>query len=65
MNPRLPLTPSPGAFYWGGWGGSIAVIDPDTRTAIAYVMNRMGEGTLGDQRSVRIIAATYASLGVG
>ena len=62
MNPRRPLTPSPGAFYWGGWGGSLAVVDPDTRTAIAYVMNRMGESTLGDQRSARIIKATYASL---
>ena len=62
MNPRNPFTPSPGAFYWGGWGGSIAVVDPDTRTAIAYVMNRMGESTLGDQRSARIIQATYAAL---
>ena len=62
MNPRIPFTPSPGAFYWGGWGGSIAVVDPDTRTSIAYVMNRMGESTLGDQRSARIIAATYHSL---
>ncbi len=62
MNPRNPFTPSPGAFYWGGWGGSIAVVDPDTRTSIAYVMNRMGESTLGDQRSAGIIQATYASL---
>ncbi len=62
MNPRIPFTPSPGAFYWGGWDGSIAVVDPDTRTSIAYVMNRMGESTLGDQRSARIIQATYASL---
>ena len=62
MNPRIPFTPNPGAFYWGGWGGSIAVVDPDTRTSIAYVMNKMGESTLGDQRSARIIAATYASL---
>jgi len=38
------------------------VVDPDTRTSIAYVMNKMGESTLGDQRSARIIAATYASL---
>ncbi len=65
MNPRIPFTPSPGAFYWGGWGGSIAVIDPDTRTAIAYVMNRMSEGTLGDLRCVNLIAATYRSLGLG
>ena len=59
MNPRIPFTPSPGAFYWGG---SIAVVDPDTRTSIASVMNKMDESTLGDQRSARIIAATYAAL---
>ena len=62
MNPRVPFTPSTGAFYWGGWGGSIAVVDPDTRTSIAYVMNRMGESMLGDQRAVGLIEATYASL---
>ena len=62
MNPRNPFTPSPGAFYWGGWGGSIAVVDPETKTSIAYVMNRMGESTLGDQRAVGLIEATYASL---
>ena len=58
MNPRVPFTPSPGAFYWGR---SIAVVDPDTRTAITYVMNRRGESTLGDQLSARIIAATYTA----
>lgn len=64
MNPRIPFTPSPRSFYWGGWGGSIAIVDPDTRTAIAYTMNRMCDGTMGDARSVRLIEATYASLGV-
>ncbi len=62
MNPRIPFTPSPAAFYWGGWGGSIVVVDPDTRTSIASAMNKMDESTLGDQRSARIIAATYAAL---
>ena len=62
MNPRIPFTLSPGAFYWSGWGGSIAVVDPDTRISIASVMNKMDESTLGDQRSARIIAATYAAL---
>jgi len=62
MNPRIPFTPSPGAYYWGGWGGSIAVVDPDTRTSIGYVMNKMGESTLGDKRSARLIDATYSAL---
>ena len=62
MNPRIPFTPSPGAYYWGGWGGSITVVDPDTRTSIGYVMNKMGESTLGDKRSARIIDATYSAL---
>ncbi len=64
MNPRFPFTPSPTAFYWGGWGGSVAIVDPANRTAFAYVMNRMGPGTMGDERSLRLIAATYDALGV-
>ena len=62
MNPRIPFTPSPNAFYWGGWGGSIVVVDTDTRTSIAYAMNKMGEGTLGDMRCTNIMNAFYALL---
>jgi hypothetical protein len=29
---------------------------------VAYVMNRMGEGTVGDLRGASIIAAAYQSL---
>ena len=29
---------------------------------MAYVMNRMGEGTVGDDRAHRILRAVYASL---
>ena len=49
--------------FWGGWGGSIAVIDLDNRTSIAYVMNRMETELTGDPRGARIVEATYASLG--
>jgi CubicO group peptidase (beta-lactamase class C family) len=48
--------------YWGGWGGSVIIVDQDARLAISYVMNRMGEGTLGDERGVNIITAAYESL---
>ncbi|MGX6606503.1 serine hydrolase domain-containing protein [Micromonosporaceae bacterium Da 78-11] len=36
--------PGPNTLYWGGAGGSLAVIDMDARATYAYVMNRMGDG---------------------
>ena len=29
MSDAIPLSPNPRAFFWGGWGGSIALIDLD------------------------------------
>ncbi len=57
-----PLGPNPRTCFWGGWGGSLVVVDLDARLVVAYVMNRMGEGTLGDARGASLVAATYASL---
>ena len=48
--------------FWGGWGGSLVVVDCAARLVLAYVMNRMGEGTLGDERGVGLVMATYAAL---
>ena len=61
-SPDMPISPNPRACYWGGWGGSLAVIDLDARMTFAYVMNKMGEGTTGDLRAATILAALYASL---
>jgi hypothetical protein len=49
--------------YWGGWGGSLVVNDVDAGFTMAYVMNRMGEGTVGDDRAHTILRACYESLG--
>jgi CubicO group peptidase (beta-lactamase class C family) len=57
-----PVSPNPRACFWGGWGGSIVVIDVDAHMAVAYMMNRMGEGTLGDLRGASIVAAAMGSL---
>jgi CubicO group peptidase (beta-lactamase class C family) len=38
-------------------GGSMVLMCPDRRTTIAYVMNKMGPGILGSERT-----ATYATL---
>ena len=50
MNDLIPLSASERSCFWGGWGGSISVIDLDTRTSFAYVMNRMAGGMSGDLR---------------
>ena len=42
---------SDSTMFWGGWGGSIAVIDMDARVSIAYVMNRMEGELTGDPRA--------------
>ncbi len=61
-SPRAPIAPNPHVCYWGGWGGSLVVNDVDAGMTMAYVMNRMGEGTVGDDRAHRILRAAYASL---
>jgi CubicO group peptidase (beta-lactamase class C family) len=64
-SPEMPLSPNPRACFWGGWGGSVAIIDLDARMTFAYVMNKMGEGTIGDLRAATILAALYGALATG
>jgi CubicO group peptidase (beta-lactamase class C family) len=59
---EMPISPNPRTCFWGGWGGSIVSIDLDARMVVTYVMNRMGEGTLGDERGASIVAAAYGAL---
>jgi CubicO group peptidase (beta-lactamase class C family) len=60
--PEVPMGPGERTCFWGGWGGSLIVLDLDQRMTVAYVMNRMGEGTLGDERGARVLQAAYAAL---
>jgi len=59
---ELPIGPNEHTCFWGGWGGSLIVNDLDNRLTVAYVMNRMGEGTMGDDRGIGIVMAAYAGL---
>lgn len=61
-SPRAPIAPNARVCYWGGWGGSLVVNDLDARMTMAYVMNRMGEGTVGDDRAHTILRAVYGCL---
>ena len=38
--------------FWGGWGGSSAIIDQDNQLSISYVMNRMSPTLTGDERGL-------------
>jgi len=61
-SPKNPISPNARVCYWGGWGGSLVVNDVDAGFTFAYVMNRMGEGTVGDDRAHTILRAIYKSL---
>ena len=48
---------------WGGWGGSLVMIDPEARMSVAYVMNRMLDAReQSDDRGLGIIMAAYGGL---
>ena len=59
--PMLPV-PNPRTCFWGGWGGSLAIIDVDAGMSFSYVMNKMGEGTTGDLRGASLLLAAYGAL---
>jgi CubicO group peptidase (beta-lactamase class C family) len=61
-SPEMPLGPNPRTAFWGGWGGSLVLVDADARVCMDYAMNRMGNGTMGDLRAGRMMAAFYGAL---
>jgi CubicO group peptidase (beta-lactamase class C family) len=46
---------------WGGWGGSLVVVDPAGRMAVAYVTNQMREPA-EDTRGMELVMAAYDGL---
>lgn len=61
-SPTVPYVPEGRTFFWGGWGGSLAVVDLDRRLTITYMMNRMGGGLIGSPRSEAYVRAVYDAL---
>ncbi|NQY55266.1 MAG: beta-lactamase family protein [Ilumatobacteraceae bacterium] len=57
----VPL-PNPRTCFWGGWGGSLALIDCDAHISFSYTMNRMDDSTLGDERGLNLLMALYGAL---
>ncbi|MFF5009842.1 serine hydrolase domain-containing protein [Streptomyces phaeochromogenes] len=62
---RRPLSwiPDGRIAFWGGWGGSMAIMDLDRRMTISYAMNNIGADILGSQRAAAYTTAIYRALG--
>ena len=56
----MPMGPRSCA--WGGYGGSLVFNDLDARVTIAYVMNQMEGGMVGDTRGASIAVAAAAGV---
>jgi hypothetical protein len=58
----LPL-PNPNSIFWGGYGGSLIIIDMDARTTFGYAMNKMAPTTTGDMRALGLAMAMWTAMG--
>ncbi|SMD27408.1 serine hydrolase domain-containing protein [Kibdelosporangium aridum] len=48
--------------FWGGWGGSMIIMDLDRRMTVSYMMNKMAPGIIGSERSGTYVKAIYNAL---
>ncbi|WNG87089.1 serine hydrolase domain-containing protein [Mycobacterium sp. ITM-2016-00317] len=60
--PAVPAGRAGKVCWWGGWGGSLVVMDLERRATFAYVMNKMGGGTTGNARTLRYARLIDAAL---
>ncbi|WP_448626104.1 serine hydrolase domain-containing protein [Geodermatophilus sp. URMC 64] len=58
----VPYLPEGRVCFWGGWGGSLIVMDLDRRVTTSYMMNRMAPGIVGSPRAEAYLNAVYAAL---
>ena len=54
-NPSMPIGPR--ACYWGGFGGSVVVMDLDAQLTVAYMMNKMELGSSSNARGIAVAMA--------
>ena len=61
--PMLPFLP-PGSkvCFWGGYGGSMTLIDVERRMTISFVMNKLNTGIIGGPRVSALVVTAYACL---
>ena len=54
--------PNDECIYWGGYGGSLIIIDMKTRATYSYVMNKMASTTAGDMRGFSLLMAMWGAM---
>ena len=54
--------PNPDTLCHSGWGGSLALGDPDRKMSAAYVMNRHSNSLQADPRATRLVNSLYGCL---
>ncbi|KAJ5938134.1 hypothetical protein N7454_004476 [Penicillium verhagenii] len=58
-----PWIPEGDICFWGGWGGSIIIMDRERRMTIAYAMNNMaGVGTIGNPNTQAYVREIYEAV---
>jgi CubicO group peptidase (beta-lactamase class C family) len=62
-SPAVPYLTGSRVLFWGGWGGSLVVLDLERRLTITYTMNRMAPGIVGSERSETYVRAVHDALG--
>lgn len=50
-SPGVPYVHGTRTCFWGGWGGSMVVMDRERKLTFCYVMNQMHPGTIGSELS--------------
>ena len=61
--PSYPYLPTDAKVcFWGGWGGSVIIVDTTKRLTISYMMNRMESGLVGDSRGEALVRAAYDAI---
>lgn len=58
------LMPNPNTAYWGGYGGSLVIVDMDAQTTFAYAMNQMAPPGVGDSRGFDLALAMWSAMGL-
>ena len=59
----VPSVPEGKVCFWGGWGGSMIIMDLDRRVTISYMMNKMQPGLVGSDIAASYLDAVYKLLG--
>ena len=62
LNSHGLFGPNANTLGHSGWGGSMAIADPDRQLTCAYVMNQQSSILVGDPRAVRLVNAVYECL---